>query len=36
MVRKITIIYIEEEIGQQKTLLKYVFIKIIILLGVTL
>ena len=33
MVRKITIIYFEEELGQEKTLLKQVYIKILILLG---
>ena len=35
MVRKITIIYFEEELGQEKTL-KQVYIKIMILLGETL
>lgn len=36
MVRKIAVIYIEEEMRQEKTLLEYVYIKIIILLGETL
>ena len=36
MVRKIAVIYIEEEMCQEKTLLEYVYIKIIILLGETL
>lgn len=36
MVRKIAAIYIEEEMRQEKTLLEYVYIKIIILLGETL